>query len=218
MLRTSESETEILLGNKQLLGIFFVIAVLLGIAFTGGYMVGRGSGDKKAAAVILPAGPTTPVTRNPPAGETHSVGAAPNPDESQPVGAADQPVDIPATGKGVASTEDAPLGSPRRKEHEAKTEAREQEPVPVNTDSGAAWAPEPGQTFLQVAATTRDEAEAVADVLQKKGFRAHAVPKPGNPKLYRILIGPVRDAGDLSNTREALRDKAGFREVIVQKY
>ncbi len=45
MLRSSEEETEILLGNKQLLGIFFVVAILLGIAFTGGYMVGRGSGE-----------------------------------------------------------------------------------------------------------------------------------------------------------------------------
>lgn len=211
MLRTSENETEILLGNKQLLGIFFVIAVLLGIAFTGGYMVGRGSGDKKAATVIPPVGPAV-ATANPAGGETHSVAAAPNSDEAQPVGAADQPVDIPAVGG------EAPLGSPKRKEKEARTEAREPEPTPVNANSGAQWVPEPGQTFLQVAATTRDEAEAVSDVLQKKGFHAHAVPKPGNPKLYRILIGPVRDAGDLSNTREALRDKAGFREVIVQKY
>ncbi len=43
MLRTSDRETEILLSNTQILGIFFVLAILLGIAFTGGYMVGRGS-------------------------------------------------------------------------------------------------------------------------------------------------------------------------------
>jgi cell division protein FtsN len=57
----------------------------------------------------------------------------------------------------------------------------------------------------------------VSEVLHAKGFAAHAVPKPGNPKIYRVLIGPVRDAGDLSTTREALR-QTGFREVIVQKY
>jgi cell division protein FtsN len=63
----------------------------------------------------------------------------------------------------------------------------------------------------------KDEALGVANVLHSKGFRAHAVPKPGNPKVYRVLIGPLRDAGDLSTTRDALR-RTGFREVIVQKY
>jgi cell division septation protein DedD len=64
---------------------------------------------------------------------------------------------------------------------------------------------------------SRSEADAVADVLTKKGFQAHSVPKPGSANIYRVLIGPVRDAGDLSSTRDALR-KTGFREVIVQRY
>ena len=49
MSSTSETETEILLGNRHLLAIFFVLAILLGIAFTGGYMVGRNSSEKKGA-------------------------------------------------------------------------------------------------------------------------------------------------------------------------
>jgi cell division septation protein DedD len=226
MLRTSENETEILLGNKQLLGIFFVIAVLLGVAFTGGYMVGRGPGEKKTVAVSAPAGPATPAA-NSTGGETHSVEAAPgsdaaasptgNANETQPAGAADQPVAIPVASKnGAAADSEAPLGSPKRKAEEKHAGAETAAP-PAN-DTAAPLVPQAGQTFLQVAAVTRDEAEAVADVLHRKGFRAHAVPKPGNPKIYRVLIGPVRDAGDLSSTRDALRKQAGFREVIVQRY
>ena len=64
---------------------------------------------------------------------------------------------------------------------------------------------------------SRDEAEAVAEVLHKKGFQAHAVPKPGNTKIYRVIIGPIRDAADLSSTRDALMGN-GFREVILQRY
>ncbi|HEX4231695.1 MAG TPA: SPOR domain-containing protein [Bryobacteraceae bacterium] len=225
MLRTSENETEILLGNKQLLGIFFVIAVLLGVAFTGGYMVGRGPGEKKAAAVSAPVGPATPSASST-GGETHSVEAASGSDaaaspsgkasEAQPTGAADQPVAIPVASKnGAAEDSEAPLGSPKRTAEEKKTKAEAAAPT---DDTAAPLVPQPGQTFLQVAAVTRDEAEAVADVLHRKGFRAHAVPKPGNSKIYRVLIGPVRDAGDLSSTRDALRKRAGFREVIVQKY
>jgi cell division protein FtsN len=36
-------------------------------------------------------------------------------------------------------------------------------------------------------------------------------------KLYRVIVGPLRDVADLSSTREELR-KTGFGKVIVQKY
>lgn len=198
MLRTNDRETEILLGNKQLLGIFFVLAILLGIAFTGGYMVGRGSLDK-ATEARTPAAPAS-------ATETHSV-----PPDSSPSDSASGSAPVSATqntetteGKRVTS-KTRPLGSPP--------------PARSNTApvAGNTFAPERGQIFLQVAAVGRDEALGIADVLHKKGFRAHAVPKPGSPKFYRVLIGPIKDTADLSSTRDSLR-KTGFREVIVQKY
>jgi cell division septation protein DedD len=196
MLRSNESETEILLGNKQLLGIFFAVAILLGIAFYGGYVVGRGA---KAHAAVnptpAPATETAAAPSNPPptGGETHSV-----PADS---GAASEP---PATDTTSTSTEPPPLGTPKRT-------------APAATSAEEPFAPHSGQTFLQVTATGRDEAFAIADVLQKKGFHSHAVPKPGNAKLYRVLVGPVHDAADLSSTRDSLR-RTGFREVIVQHY
>ena len=107
-----------------------------------------------------------------------------------------------------------PLGSAKAKNSE-KTHTAEESVT--GSPSLGNFSPEAGQQFLQVAAVGRDEAEAVADVLHKKGFRAHAVPKPGTAKLYRVIIGPIRDPGELSNTRDALR-RTGFREVIVQRY
>ena len=88
MLQSADKEAEILLGNKQLLGIFFVAAALLGIAFTGGYMLGRGSGVKKATAALAstPATQTSAsgaATTSAQGGETHSVAAD---DASQPAG------------------------------------------------------------------------------------------------------------------------------------
>src|SRR5919199_4958587 len=71
MLRTNNSETEILLGNKQLLGIFLVVAVLLGIAFTGGYMAGRGSGKK--AALTEPSATEAAHSETGGGGQTHTV-------------------------------------------------------------------------------------------------------------------------------------------------
>ena len=203
MLRNNESETEILLGNKQLLGIFFAVAILLGVAFYGGYVVGKGAAAHKASpAATAPASDQTPTAPAPPptGGETHSVPAD--------AGAASPPPSDTASVTDTASAgSEPPLGSPKRKNMEASSAASASEP----------FTPRAGQTFLQVTATGRDEAVAIADVLQKKGFRAHAVPKPGSSKLYRVLVGPVHDTADLSTTRDSLR-RTGFREVIVQHY
>jgi len=202
MLRTGESETEILLSNAQILGIFFVLAILLGIAFTGGYMVGRGSLDRKGAAsaanapASISAAETHAVSPEAPTGEGSSTPAPATAPEKNTPGRASRP-----------SASAAPLGS----EH-----ARKETTLPA-AEANDSFRPESGQTFLQVAAVGRDEAVAIADVLNKKGFRAHAVLRPGSPKLYRVLIGPIRDTADLSSLRDSLR-KTGFREVITQKY
>lgn len=208
MLQSSERETEILLGNKQLLAVFFVGAALLGIAFTGGYMVGRGGSGKKAASVSPPAGTTAsnPQSASAPApqgGETHSVpgdDGALNPN-------------IPAASAVAKGSEDL-LGA--RKKTAGK-------PEPVVTGAAVTavrsdgFVPQGGQEFLQVAAVPHDHALAVAAVLRKKGFPAHAVPKPGDANLYRVIVGPIHDAGELSSTRDSLR-KTGFSQVIVQHY
>jgi cell division septation protein DedD len=219
MLRTNDRESEILLGNKQLLGIFFAVALLLGVAFYGGYMVGRNSSGRKteAAPETAAAAPSTNETGSA-AGETHTIpGESAGSSEEGQSPATREPVTKSNAGShelaGKASGE-TPLGS-----HKTKT-AREPKVAAVPPDSEApagTYQPQPGSEYLQVVALGRSEAEGLADVLHKKGFRAHVVPKPGNASLYRVIVGPIRDAGDLSSTRDALR-KTGFREVIVQHY
>jgi cell division septation protein DedD len=232
MSSTSENETEILLGNRHLLAIFFVLAVLLGIAFTGGYMVGRNGADKKPAALSASTDPTaststglethalTPAGDNgdsaepPSTGQTHTVQPPPPPDV----------VTVPVP-------EQAPLGSPK-KDHAEEVQVPQTPaaaprptppPKPVEQPAAATHGrdrfsgPQSGQTFLQVAAVGHTEANALADVLSKKGFHAHAVAKPGANDVYRVLIGPMRDTSDLSTTRDSLRN-AGFTKIFVQKY
>lgn len=207
MLRSSESETEILLGNKQLLGIFFLVAVLIGIAFGGGYMLGRGgSGEKKVASSPLPLTKEIPATTvaNSTGGETRTVSPSDStaPDSGTP----------DATSGEQASGEPA-LGSPK---HSAPAPADASASQTAVTNSSN-FAPQSGQEFLQVGALPHNDALSVADVLRKRGFQAHAVPAPTNAKLFRVIVGPLRDVSDLSSTREELR-KAGFGKVIVQKY
>jgi cell division septation protein DedD len=209
MLRSGEKETEILLGNTQLLGVFFVVAILLGVAFYGGYVVGKGAAPKSATVptATLPLPEETKAAPTPATGgETHSVPAdsgSTNDTSTASAGAAPPP-------------EEPPLGSRDRKNRTRTQADSGSEPAAVAEEPGS-FTPRAGQTFLQVTAVGRDEAKGIADVLEKKGFRAHAVPKPGSAKLYRVIVGPIHDAGDLSSTRDSLR-KTGFREVIVQRY
>ena len=80
---------------------------------------------------------------------------------------------------------------------------RRQDLEPGQTE---AFAPQPGQTFLQVAAELHDSAASAASVLNKAGFNAHVVLAPGG-KLFRVLVGPVKDKNDLAATRDALKAK-----------
>ncbi len=205
MLQSSERETEILLGNKQLLAVFFVVAALLGIAFTGGYMVGRGANGKKAPATAT--APTDTTVSNPASqgGETHSVPAD------------DGALNVDAAAMAASRKGSEDLLGARKKKTTAKQEPVSTEAPVAKPAKSDGFVPEGGQEFLQVAAVPHDHALAVAAVLRKKGFHAHAVPKPGDANLYRVIVGPIRDAGELSSTRDSLR-KTGFSQVIVQHY
>lgn len=61
MGRNDEGEFELVLGNKQLLSVFFILVVLLGIFFIMGYVVGRGNPrpDAVTAAIASGAMPNT---------------------------------------------------------------------------------------------------------------------------------------------------------------
>src|SRR4051794_34449085 len=131
MLRTNERESEILLGNKQLLGIFFAVALLLGVAFYGGYMVGRRSSGKKASAVAGTAVPATANSQNVTAGETHTIpGESPGSAEESkhPLGREPVVKSSPGShGSTGSSSSDAPLGS-------HKTKAARESKVPAAAD------------------------------------------------------------------------------------
>lgn len=200
MSRKNEEEKEIVLGNGQLLGIFLAGAVLLGVAFAGGYMIGKGKRDKAPVATAAIAQPTQTASANAPIGETHSIPAETG-TSGVPSGSTGANSSDGQTGTAAGLTRNLPP------EVHAQVHAEE---------SAGAFAPEHGERFLQVAAVTRDEAYAVSDVLRKKGFRAHAVQKPGS-EIYRVLIGPIRNKADFSATRDALR-RTGFSEVITQRY
>src|SRR6185312_248302 len=59
-MNESGTDRELVLGNKQLLAIFFVAALLCGVFFAVGYVVG-GNSVKSAGSVVADSSTATPV-------------------------------------------------------------------------------------------------------------------------------------------------------------
>ncbi len=188
MPRTSDGELELVLGNKQLLSVFFVVVVLLGIFFAMGYIVGRNSAVGPAESASQP--PIVP----PDHGATPARAAAVPPISGE--------LETPRTevSPPAAPKETRPVQAPVAGAVKPPVAKPEPAPKPV----AAAPEPEPGKVYLQVAATTRAEAEALKEQLAKKGYSVVLGPVPGQD-LLRVLVGPFPDQESLAKTRTALQ-------------
>ena len=169
-------------------------------------MYGFASGKKVgiATTAVRPEPVVSPALNGAVGGETHSVGAESSSNEDAQSSASPPETSKRSLGSKTNHEPRSASSSSVRVRNESKQKTALADTAPTPTASDANFTPTAGQMFLQVAAVGQEEAEAVAEVLHKKGFRAHAIPKPGT-KLYRVLIGPVRDTSDLSATRDSLR-------------
>lgn len=203
MARTEEGEFEFVVGNKHLLSAVFVLMVLFGIFFSLGYFVGR-SGDG-------PAAPPQTAASSPSTGVRQPQEAPPAPAPETQVNPGEAQVSQSPDGSQTAAAAPAPA--------EATPEPQPPAPEPEPSRAVAAG-PQPGQTFLQVAAVKQSEAKVIVDVLRGKGFNALTAPVVVNgvvsDSLFRALVGPVKDAAELARLKSDLQ-AAGFKPY-VQKY
>lgn len=208
-------------GNRQLLSVLFIMFVLFGAVFSMGYFVGRNTTPEPAAPgaearMASPENPAQPRSAlSPPMTDT----------QAPPSTAADAPLApgqakvTPSTGPSASQVKaEAPATTPIP---DFKPPAPPPAPPPKPPEKqkpvlAAPVVPLPGQTYLQVAAVGRPEAELVVDVLRKRGFSALVAPVPNDPR-WRAMVGPLPDAAALAKARSDLL-AAGFKEVIVRKY
>ena len=200
MARNDDGEFELVLGNRQLLSVFFIVVVLLGVFFTMGYIVGRNSAPV-AAEIQKRSEPLTVDAAAPPApaetptkeesAPTHTAPQLPA-DSSAPV----EPVKAPESKSTTATAKPATADpeAARIKAEEAKRSHSDQ--------------PALGQAYLQLAATSKREADVMVDVLREKGFKALAAEIDDKPGTFRVLVGPVAD-GTTNGIRADLQ-KSGF--------
>lgn len=212
MPTNEDGEFELILGNRQLLSVFFIVVVLLGVFFTMGYIVGRNS-TPVATQEIASARKTEPkpIVVESPAHETPPV--TPPPSAPPTETAAQQPAPIQKIDK-AEKIEKKKAPEPVRPEPVVRETAKAKPPEPKksappkSTPPPAAEPAGANQTYLQLVATAKAEADVMVDVLRKKGFKARNAEIPEKPGTFRVLVGPLED-GSTNKIRADLQS-AGF--------
>ena len=217
----NDGERVLVLGNKQLLGIFFVATLLCGVFFAMGYVVGGNSAKSALAAsgdtAATPAGgqrdepsatPTVAVQQTTPqiTQQTADTGANPVSGDAgsqlpgpEPVlkdnPAAAVPVTVPAA--------PASKGTPA--------------PAPATEAAVFVSVPEKGARYWQVTATPRPAADALVQSMRDRHLPA-ILAESSNPKLYEVLVGPYRSDKPLADAKTKLIEIGGFDGLILKKF
>src|SRR3569833_360682 len=219
------TDRELVLGNKQLLAIFFVAALLCGVFFAVGYVVG-GNSAKSTGSVVADSSTATPVEgkRDEPAGvapvsdamaATSAAHGADNagtdPDSKMsdnPAAAGSTP---PPSGNAHAAAAPAQAAAaPAQYVPRAKAA-----PAPSAPAALALSVPETGASYVQVAAQTRPAADTVANSLRERGWPM-ILAESSKPDRVEILVGPYRDGVALADAKRTLVD-LGFSQAFVHK-
>ena len=193
MAKNEDGEFELILGNRQLISIFLIVVILLGVFFSMGYIVGRNSAPS----------PQLSAMRDQPSGTTSQPGARPQPASGSP------PVQSTPASQSDAPKDEGAHNPPATEPQAAQTPAAKPEPpAPVPTSTAE---PAPGEIYLQVTSVKPDVAETVARTLKDKGFPA--VLSPGPAGKTRVLVGPYTDLAKLGQAKAEL-ERLGFSPFV----
>jgi len=228
LAKTEEGEFELILGNKQLISVFLIVVVLLGVFFSMGYIVGRNSAAPSAEAARTTSKPA-PVETAPaetqqaaPASPSETEEAATNPADSNvtpPAGTTETKPEQPAPKKPVPTAE-VPAPAAKSKPSAVGPKAT-QAATPAAPAQAPIAKPTPASEiahgqYWQVVATARPDAEIVSETLTRKGFHT-AITPASKPGFFRVIVGPFQDAGAQAQARTKL-EAAGFKNPINQRY
>lgn len=178
-----EEEFELILGNKQLLSLFFLAVVLFAVFFSFGYLVGFGRGQEERAATIAAVEPM----EEPSANEVRLPDTLLEEVPVQPAGRLEAKT-RPATTQPAAVPSGPAAEAPRKPQASTKKEEKPEPPPPASQSVPKA-APA-GSIHLQVAAVrVRADAQTYVKKLQAKGYPVSLYDKGGDG-WFRVLVGP----------------------------
>lgn len=193
-----QDDFELVLGNKQLLSLFFFVVVLFAVFFAFGYTVGFDRGQQERVETIAK-------TETPPEPEPRI------PDtllENGPQTALSEgPSTAPPQVKVSKPRPPAATPSTRRK---AAVQPTARKPAPRNTPTGAQVA---RSIHIQVAAIrVRSDARMMVDKLRSRQYPV-TLHDQGGDGWYRVLVGPFPDVAAAKKQQQRLKSD-GFDTIL----
>ena len=214
MARNDEGEFELVLGNRQLISVFLIVVILLGVFFSMGYIVGRNSSPTGGIEVAKNGG--AKAASESPADSPPASSPAPSPQASAPPPETKAPPPERVTTHAEQPPAEAPTPSKPTPVSAAKEKKSPAPPPPARSERAPVTGEPPTGDYWQVVATARPDAEIVAEALTKKGLHAIVAPAP-REGIFRVLVGPLSDSATQAQARTQL-EAAGFKNPIVRKY
>lgn len=201
-------DKELVIGNKQLISLFFVVVALCGVFFAMGYMIGRNSGKASLSSADSQGSSSSGRSQSEPPRET----AQPAPDAAS--SAPPLTESAPASAVGTKPAQDTQPAPPVNAAPAPQAYSPEPKTPPQPQPRGVSE-PEAGASYLQVTALPRADAEGVVKTLREQNFPTilAASSKDG---LFRVLVGPYHQTSQLADTKSRLK-AMGFGSAFVQK-
>ncbi len=186
------NDTEITLSTGKLLGIFFAVAIICGVFFTMGYLLGKSTSAGGRTEIVSSSTNGTQAANKPFAGNKAPA------DTAAPGASA-----TPAAESGPAKGSDTAASSPDKAPAQSASQTSSTE---VKNGDG-------GSFMVQVAAVTKQEdAEILKTALQKKQYPVFVANSPGDP-LFHVQVGPFTDRKDADAMRTRLAGD-GYNAIV----
>jgi len=195
-------DTEITLSTGKLLGIFFALAIICGVFFTMGYLLGRSNsagGRTEIVATVPSSSAGKPYAGN----KTPEAVTQTCPPGSPNCAAVSSPADSGSTAKAADQQPAAQQPSGSKTSDQSTTQS-------AGTDGKTGTAT---SFMVQVAAVSKQEdAEILVTALRKKQYPVFIANAAGDP-LFHVQVGPFSDRKDAEAMRTRLSGD-GYNAIV----
>ena len=195
-------DTEITLSTGKLLGIFFALAIICGVFFTMGYLLGKSTsaGGRTEIVATVPSGSAA---GKPNAGNKTPEAVTQTCPPGSPNCASPQLSDTSSSAKPADQQPAAQQSSGNKTADQSATQS-----AGTDAKTGAA-----SSFMVQVAAVSKQEdAEILVTALRKKQYPVFIANAAGDP-LFHVQVGPFSDKKDAEAMRTRLSGD-GYNAIV----
>jgi cell division septation protein DedD len=195
-------DTEITLSTGKLLGIFFALAIVCGVFFTMGYLLGKSTSAGGRTEIVATV-PSSNAAGKPYAGNKTPEAVTQTCAPGSPNCAATKPSDASSAAKPSDQQSSAQPPSVTKTSDQSATQSAATD---VKTGAGSSF-------MVQVAAVSKQEdAEILVTALRKKQYPVFIANAAGDP-LFHVQVGPFSEKKDAEAMRTRLSGD-GYNAIV----